>query len=318
MIGYSVEKEYQGILDAYEKAGGDKSALQTENIAKLVIHENKVLSTNGVDGLKIETKKIENGVSINFLVKEGAKIENPVHLCFGVLPEEGLQKIVLKLKAETSSAVDVIAHCIFPNAIKVIHQMDAEIEIGDNAHFNYKETHYHGDSGGIKVIPKAKVTLGEKSSYVNTFNLIQGCVGKLDFDYDISCGDSSVTELIAKVYGKNMDFIKIAEKVNLNGENARSLIKTRVVLRDKAEAEVISETYGNAPYARGHVDCVELVNGAEALAKAIPIVSVTNEKAKVTHEAAIGSIDRKQVETLMARGLDENEAVDVIVKGLLR
>jgi Fe-S cluster assembly scaffold protein SufB len=54
------------------------------------------------------------------------------------------------------------------------------------------------------------------------------------------------------------------------------------------------------------------------MATAIPLVSVTDDKAKVTHEAAIGSIDRKQVETLMARGLDEDKAVDVIVKGILR
>ena len=38
----------------------------------------------------------------------------------------------------------------------------------------------------------------------------------------------------------------------------------------------------------------------------------------VTHEAAIGSIDRKQTETLMAKGLDEDEAVDVIVRGILK
>ena len=90
------------------------------------------------------------------------------------------------------------------------------------------------------------------------------------------------------------------------------------MLSDRARAEVKGETYGNAPHARGHVDCIELVNGTQAVAVAIPIVSVTNEMAKVTHEAAIGSIDRRQVETLMARGLDENEAVDVIVRGILR
>ncbi|MBA7560123.1 hypothetical protein ES708_01744 [subsurface metagenome] len=318
MIGYSVEKEYQGMLDAYEKAGGDRSALLSKDVAKLVIHENKVLSADGVTGIKIETKETENGVNIYFLVEEGVKIQHPVHLCFGILPREGLQEITLKVNAQDNSEVNVIAHCIFPNAVKVIHKMDAEIEIGNNAKFNYKETHYHGDFGGIEVIPKARVTLGEKALYENTFSLTQGCVGKLDFDYEIFSGAGSVAELIAKVYGKQDDIIKIAEKVNLNGNSARSLIKTRVVLRDKAKAEVIGETYGNAPYARGHVDCIELVNGTEAVAKAIPIVSVTNEKAKVTHEAAIGSIDRRQVETLMARGLDENEAVDVIVRGLLR
>jgi len=196
--------------------------------------------------------------------------------------------------------------------------MDADIEIGNNAKFDYKETHYHGDFGGIEVIPKAKITLGEMAQYENTFSLIQGSVGTLDFDFEVFSGAKSVAELIAKVYGKKDDVIKIAEKVHLNGNGARSLIKTRIVLRDRARAEVIGETYGNAPYARGHVDCIELVNGEQAVAKAIPIVSVTDEKAKVTHEAAIGSIDKKQLETLMTRGLDENEAVDVIVKGILR
>ena len=50
----------------------------------------------------------------------------------------------------------------------------------------------------------------------------------------------------------------------------------------------------------------------------IPRCNIRDERAKVTHEAAIGSIDKKQLETLMARGLDENEAIDVIVKGILR
>jgi hypothetical protein len=318
MISYSIEKEYQGLVDAYEKAGGDRSALLSKEVAKLVIHENKVLGVDGVSGIQIETKETETGVNIYFLIEEGAKIQHPVHLCFGILPQEGLQEIILKVNAQDNSEISLIAHCIFPNAVKVIHKMDADIVIGNNAKFDYKETHYHGEFGGIEVIPKAKITLGEGAQYENTFSLIQGSVGTLDFDFEIFSGARSIAELIAKVYGKKDDVIKIAEKVHLNGNGARSLIKTRIVLRDRARAEVIGETYGNAPYARGHVDCIELVNGEQAVAKAIPIVSVTNEKAKVTHEAAIGSIDKRQVETLMARGLDENEAVDVIVKGILR
>jgi len=318
MLRYSVEKEYQDMLDAYQRAGGDSSALQTDNVAKLVVHENKVLSANEVDGVRLISETKENGISAELLVEDNVKVSHPVHLCFGILPEEGLQDISLRVDVGKEAEVKVIAHCVFPNAVNVIHKMDAVINIGDNATFSYKETHYHGDFGGIQVIPKARVTLGEKALYENTFSLVEGCVGKLDFDYEVISGARSVAELTAKVYGKSDDIIKISEKVHLNGNEARSLIKTRIVLRDKAQAEVIGETYGNAPYARGHVDCTELVNGKEAIARAIPIVSVTDERAKVTHEAAIGSIDRRQVETLMARGLDESEAVDVIVRGILR
>ena len=318
MVDYLIKKEYQGLIDAYEKAGGARSALLSKDVASLIVHENKVLGANEVQGVRLKYEAKENGIIAELLIEEGCKVKHPIHLCFGVLPQEGLQEIVLRVDVKRGAEVSVIAHCIFPNAVHVTHKMEAVINIEDNASFNYKETHYHGDFGGIEVIPKAKVTLGEKARYENTFSLIQGSVGSLDFDYEIFSGAWSVAELIAKVYGKNDDVIKITEKVNLNGNGARSLIKTRVVLRDRAQAEVIGETYGNAPYARGHVDCIELVDGEQAIAKAIPIVQVSNEKAKVTHEAAIGSIDRRQVETLMARGLDETEAVDVIVKGILR
>ncbi|MFN3480556.1 MAG: SufD family Fe-S cluster assembly protein, partial [Thermodesulfovibrionales bacterium] len=47
------------------------------------------------------------------------------------------------------------------------------------------------------------------------------------------------------------------------------------------------------------------------------IVNVANPLAKVTHEAAIGSVDKRQMETLMAHGLTPEEAVDAIVKGIL-
>jgi len=318
MISRSVEKEYEVMVDAYEKAGGDRTSLVSKDIAKLVIHQNKVLSAQEVDGIKIETKETESGVNIDFLVEKGVKIARPVHLCFGILPQEGLQEIILKLNAQDDSEVNVIAHCIFPNAVKIVHKMDADIVIGNNARFDYKETHYHGEFGGIEVIPKAKINVGKGGVWLSTFTLSQGLVGKLDYDFEVFCQEKAVAELVVKAFGKNEDDIKILEKIHLDGEGARGLAKSRLVLSDKAKAEVRGETYGNAPHSRGHVDCIELVNGKEAHAVAIPIVSVTDDRAKVTHEAAIGNIDRRQVETLMARGLDESEAVDVIVSGILR
>jgi Fe-S cluster assembly scaffold protein SufB len=317
MTRYSVEEEYQGMIDAYQKAGGDKGVLKSPDIAKLVVHENKVLANDGIKGLKIDTEEMDSGVRVNFTVEKGTKVSRPVHLCFGLLPKEGLQEILMKVDAQDDSDVNVIAHCIFPNAVKVVHKMDADINIGANAKFDYKETHYHGEDGGIEVIPKAKVRVGNGGVYQSTFALNQGLVGRLDYYTEVFCQEKAVAELVVKAYGRGSDNIKIVEKIYLEGRGARGMAKSRLVLSDKAKAEVRGETYGNAPYARGHVDCMELINGTEAMATAIPIVSVTDDTAKVTHEAAIGSIDRKQVETLMARGLDENEAVDVIVRGIL-
>ena len=94
------------------------------------------------------------------------------------------------------------------------------------------------------------------------------------------------------------------------------MLLSRIAVRDNAQAEVLSQLRGSAPYARGHVDCKEIVQGA-AVAKATPLVEVRHPKAHITHEAAIGSVDVQQMETLMARGLTEDEAVDLIVHALL-
>ncbi|TET87586.1 MAG: SufD family Fe-S cluster assembly protein [Dehalococcoidia bacterium] len=312
-----VVREYEEILEAYDKAGGDQASLKNKAIASLIVHENKVLKVNEAQGIRLKSEQKENGIIAELLVEEGRKIEYPVHLCFGVLPKEGLQEIVLRVDVQPNSRVSVIAHCIFPNAVNVTHKMDAEIKIGDNAEFSYQETHYHGEFGGVRVIPKAKIRVGKRSIYSSTLTLIEGCVGVLDYDFEVFGEEKSISELTVKVFGKKEDDIKIAEKIHLNGREARGLAKSRLVLRDNAKAVVMGETYGNAPFARGHVDCMEIVNGEGVIARAIPVVYVKDKQAKVTHEAAIGSIDKKQMQTLMARGLNEEEAVDVIVRGIL-
>ena len=37
----------------------------------------------------------------------------------------------------------------------------------------------------------------------------------------------------------------------------------------------------------------------------------------MSHEAAVGKIDQREIEYLMARGIDEDEAVSTIVRGFL-
>lgn len=311
-------KEYEAMLEAYGRAGGNPGALRNGETGSLVVHENKVLSVSHAPGLKVETEHTESGVNVTLVVAEGARIEHPVHLCFGVLPRQGLQEIVMRVEAQADSDITVIAHCLFPNAVDVTHKMDADIRIGDNARFCYQETHYHGEAGGIRVVPKGKVFVGKNGVWQSTFTLIEGCVGVLDYDFDVFGDENSISELTVKVSGKKKDEIDIVEKIHLDGQGARGLAKSRLVLSDNARAMVRGETYGNAPFARGHIDCLEVVNGDGVVASAVPVVYVNDRRAKVTHEAAIGSIDSKQMQTLMARGLSEEEAVDVIVRGILR
>ncbi|MFP3897616.1 MAG: SufB/SufD family protein [Anaerolineales bacterium] len=308
--------DFEAILEAYERSGGDPAFLKSSQVASLVISGDQVLGLNAVPGLDVDPQPLPDGVQVTVVVEPQVQIENPVHLCFGVVPEEGVQRILVDFRIGEGASVQFTAHCTFPNAVDVEHLMEGTIHVGAGATMRYEETHYHGETGGVHVVPVAQVTVDEGARYVSTFNQRQGRAGRLEFDYEVDVDANAVAELNARAMGYDDDEITIKETIRLNGQGARGVAKSRLALRDHAHGNVFGTTEGNAPFTRGHVDCVEIVRD-DAEAEAVPVVRVSDHRAQVTHEAAIGTVNKKELETLMTRGLDEEEAVDVIVQGML-
>jgi hypothetical protein len=287
-----------------------------DDVAHIEVHENEVVGVHLVPGFEVDAESTPNGISAQIRVCEGAEIKRPVHICFGMLPEDGEQFIELDIRAEEGSSASVLAHCTFPNARNIEHKMKAHIEIAPNASYKYFERHVHGEHGGVLVLPKAKVVVHEGAEFTTEFELLKGRAGKIDIEYDAICHARSILEMTARINGRADDNIKINEIGHLIGEDARAALISHLALRDAARADILNTLTANARGARGHVDCKEIVLG-EALAKAVPIVEVNHPAAHITHEAAIGSVDSKQLQTLMARGLDEDEATEIIIEGLL-
>ena len=312
-----IKNEYEELIKYYESAGGNTKALISKDYASMVINGNRLLAKNSTKGIIIETEKIEDGIYAHIRIKKGYKSKNPVHLCFGMLPREGRQYIKTEILAEEESEVKFIAHCIFPNAVKIEHIMDSNVKVDKGAKVEYEEVHFHGKEGGVKVIPKTRAIVAKGGIYNSTFVIKTGRAGFIDIDYEVHLGENAKSMLLTKIYARENDLIKANESVILEGAHSSSMIKTRMVLRDRAKSEVIGKIIGLGAYSRGHVDCTEIIMD-DAAVIASPVVMAKNSKAKVTHEAAIGSVDKKQLLTLMARGLTEEEAMDVIVSGLLK
>jgi Fe-S cluster assembly scaffold protein SufB len=309
--------EMAAMSEAYRQAGGDPQALRLPNVATLVVSANQVLVAHEIPGIHFKAEPLENGVRANITVEPGAKIEQQVHLCFGVIPSEGRQEIFADYEVGAGAQAQFLAHCSFPNAVNVQHMMQARIHIGEGASLIYTEEHYHGPTGGVNVQPYAEVSVSDGGQFITTFSLTRGRVGLLNMEYSVDVNAGGVAELATKAYGTGEDQICVREVVRLNGAKARGLTKTRIAVRDKAVSQVYTTMEGNAPGARGHMDCTEIVRGS-AEARNTPLVIVRDDQAQVTHEAAIGTVNRKELETLLARGLDEEQAVDLIIRGLIR
>jgi Fe-S cluster assembly scaffold protein SufB len=299
-----------------ESLGAYGTHFTGDDVAHLEVHGNEVVGAHLVPGLDVEVEQLDDGVEAHIRVHEGVKLANPVHLCFGMLPTDGLQHIVMRVDIEADSFASVQAHCTFPNAIDITHKMDAVVAIAPGATYEYFERHLHGAEGGVLVVPKTRVQIGQGARFKTEFELIKGQAGVIDFDYDADCDAHSILEMITRIIARSHDTVTIRETGRLNGEGARAVLNSYLALRDDARAEVYNTLTASAPYARGHVDCKEIVQG-HALAKAVPVVEVNHPLAHITHEAAIGSVDSKQLQTLMSRGLNEDKATDLIIEGLL-
>lgn len=297
--------------------GPGDAALADTSVAHIAMERHRVLSTRLVEGIEARVTPLDDRVELDVHVLDGAQIAKPVHMCFGVLGAEGDQRLRIHLRMGRDSSARFIAHCIFPDGRRVLHEMDADITLDEGATMRYDEVHIHSPLGGVEVRAVARINAGPHSRYTTDFSLLTGRVGRLRLDYTADALDESVVEMSARIFGHGDDRIEIVERISLSGAGARSMIKSRVAVEDDAVAEIRGETVGRAPGARGHVDCTEIIKD-RARASAIPVVSVTHPDAKVTHEAAIGSVDRAQLETLCSRGLTPSDATDVIVKGILR
>ncbi|MCD6552124.1 SufD family Fe-S cluster assembly protein, partial [Thermotoga sp.] len=159
--------------------------------------------------------------------------------------------------------------------------------------------------------------VGKGALYRNTFTIVKTRIGTLRVFMDAILGEDAVGELYTKVKAIRNDDVEVREILRLNGANARGLAKTNVVALERARVSVINEVYGNAPHTRGHVECLEIAKGDGIDVRALPVLVVKDDTSELTHEASIGRVNTRQLETLMAKGLTEEEATEMIIKGIL-
>lgn len=298
-------------------AGIANAVLADPETAHIAADGQSLLSHRTIPGLCMTITEGAEVTRVELTVGSGIRLTKPIHLCFGLLQGMGGQHFKIHIVLEDGAKADIIAHGLFANAQIIKHSMERQIEIGVGAELRFTDSHIHGLSGGIAVLASGKVKVGKHGRYSSDFSLTQGRVGRLEINEAIEADDHAVVELVSRVFGHEDDSIKINEQVSLAGKYARSIIKSRVALEHQAKAEIVGITEGKAEGARGHMDCLEIIKD-QAIGQSTPVVSVCHPLAKITHEAAIGTVDKKQLETLIAHGLSPEQAIDMIVLGMLQ
>jgi len=301
------------LLENIISLGVPKDIIKSPSV---IIEGHKVVKEVPYPGILIEKKALEDRIEVKVSVLPNTVIDKPVHMCLSKL-NPGDQLIDINVDIGENSKVKLISHCAFKGK-NVKHISRTKFRVRKGASLEVSEIHYHEKDIDILIDAKSEGVVEEKGYYKSLFKIDSNNAGKVKVEYTVDILDYATADVETKIAGRDGDEIYVKDIMYLKGKYSRAIAKSRLMALGNTKAEFYGETYGIGDYSRGHIDCSEIVRSENVTVKAIPIVVVNNETAKVTHEAAVGSIDKKQLETLMAKGLDEDEAVDVIVKGMLR
>ncbi|GAB6102532.1 SufD family Fe-S cluster assembly protein [Thermococcus atlanticus] len=307
-------REYEALVKIYEKEGLDTS-LFGDKIAAIIISGDRIIGLNNVRGVEIKGKEIESGVSADIRIADNLKLPLPIHLCTGFLKNEGYQKVVFNINVGENSKVKFLSHCIFPHAKNFIHEAYAKIRVGEKASVTYEDEHIHGE--GVRMRSRTEVEIEREGRYTGRFSLTKYRAKELKLEMEVNLGDYAVAELSSKIKSVKDDSVEIKEVAYLTGAHSRANLKSTAIAFDNSRVNIVNEAYGLGDYAKGHVECREIVKG-NADVQTVPLLRVRNDKAELTHEASIGRISEAQLLQLMTKGLSEEEAAELIIKGLLR
>ena len=282
----------------------------------LIIEGSKVIKEIPHPGILIEKQSKDGKLFVNITVMDNVKVEKDIHLCLSKIGE-GSQEIFIDILAGKGSKVKFISHCAFKGR-NIKHITRTNFKTRESAFLEVEEIHYHDKDLDILIDTKTQGIVGDHSTYKSLFKIDKNNAGKVQVVYEVDVLDYGSIDVETKIAGRDGDDIFVKDIIYLKGRYSKALSKSRIVALGKMKAEFYGETYGLGDYSRGHIDCSEIIRDKDVVLKAIPVVVVNNPTAKVTHEAAIGSLDKKQIQTLMLKGYDEDEAVEIIVRGLLR
>ncbi len=309
------------VLDLLRKrftAIGLPDYLFTEGRFNLLVDRNRVVVRYPAPGVRSEVVETDTGVKTKVYIEPGTKLEEPVNLCFGAAERTEIQTTEGEIIVGEGANVKFVVYGAMAEGIKLKHKNRLKVVVERGASFEFIDLHYNGEETFVELETETEAIIGEDAYFKSVFKQTRGRAGKVNIVLRANVERNGTAVFETKMIGKKDDTIYVKDVIHLDGERAKGISKSRIIAMDRTEAEFVGETYGNAPMCRGHIDCSEVIRGKDVVVKAIPVVVVNDETAKVTHEAAIGSIDKKQMETLMSRGLNEDEAVNVIVQGMLK
>lgn len=225
--------------------------------------------------------------------------------------------------AEEGSYVSYLEGCTAPQrdenqlhaaVVEIVAQRDAEVK------YSTVQNWFPGDKdgkGGIyNFVTKRGICAGDNSK-ISWTQVETGSAVTWKYPSCILKGDNSVGEFYSVAVTNNYQQADTGTKMIHIGKNTKSRIVSKGISAGKSQNSYRGQVQvmKRAEKARNFSQCDSLLIGDQCGAHTFPYIDIENSTAQVEHEATTSKIGEDQIFYCTQRGIDEENAVALIVNG---
>ncbi|WP_423208391.1 Fe-S cluster assembly protein SufB [Paracoccus yeei] len=228
--------------------------------------------------------------------------------------------------ADKGSYVSYLEGCTAPKRDTAqLHAAVVEIVVLEDAEVKYStvQNWFPGDEegkGGIYNFVTKRADCREARAKVMWTQVETGSAITWKYPSCILRGEESQGEFYSIAIANNMQQADTGTKMIHLGKNTRSRIVSKGISAGKAQNTYrgLVTMHPRATNSRNYTQCDSLLIGSDCGAHTVPYIEVKNTSSRVEHEATTSKVDDDQLFYCRARGMDEEEAVALVVNGFCR
>lgn len=274
----------------------------------------KLVSPEKDEFTKAAAEDLDDGYFIRVL--PGHKLVYPVQTCLYIRTDKVAQKVHNLVIVEENAELNLITSCsVHPHLSSAFHIGISEFYVKKGGTLTFSMLHAWDERTYVR--PRTGILVEEGGTYISTYvtlfpvkNIQTAPVCRL-------VGPNARASFISIIANHPNSYVDIGGEVRLEAEGTATEIISRVVVyggENISRGKIIAQS----SKVKGHLECQGLMLSDEGVMRAIPELDSYFYDVELTHEAAVGKIAREEVEYLMSRGLTEEEATSLIVKGFLK
>ena len=259
-------------------------------------------------------------------IPEGVRCPMELSTYFRINAENTGQFERTLIVAEKGSYVSYLEGCTAPMRDEnQLHAAVVELVALEDAEIKYStvQNWYPGNSEGVggiyNFVTKRGLCQGARSK-ISWTQVETGSAVTWKYPSCVLNGEDSVGEFYSVAVTNNYQQADTGTKMIHNGKGSRSTIISKGISAGKSNNTYrgMVRVAANADGVRNRTECDSLLIGDQCGAHTVPYIEVKNPGAQIEHEATTSKISDDQLFYAMQRGLDDEEAMALIVNGFAK